>query len=98
MQIETPTASLRFYSELQDVDRPEGVETMLITTRVERGEFQWSQNHTDMKWSKTDRARTFTQDVPGVGTFFVRGSHFSLPPGFKRRLGKKTSFPPQSRQ
>ena len=82
-QIETPSASLRFYSELQDVDRPEGVETMLITTRVERGEFQWSQNHTDMKWSKTDRARTFTQDVPGVGTFFVRGSHFSLPPGFK---------------
>ena len=83
MQIETPSASLRFYSELQDVDRPEGVETMLITTRVERGEFPWSQNHTDMKWSKTDRARIFTQEVPGVGTFFVRGSHFSLPPGFK---------------
>jgi hypothetical protein len=24
-----------------------------------------------------------TQELPGVGTFFVRGSSFSLPPGFK---------------
>jgi hypothetical protein len=79
MQIETPSASLRFYSELQDVDRPEGVEMMLTTTSVERGEL----NHTGMKWSKTDRVRIWTQEVPGVGTFFVRGAHFLLPAGFK---------------
>jgi hypothetical protein len=47
-----------------------------------------------MKWSKTDRVRIFTQEVPGVGTFFVRGSHFSLPPGFQTVW--KTQLDPRS--
>ena len=65
---------------------------MLATTSVVRGEFQWS--NTGMKWSKTDRVRVWTQEVPGVGTFFVRGSHFSLPPGFKTVW--KTQLDPRS--
>ena len=36
-----------------------------------------------MKWDNTDGQRIWTHEVPGVGTFFVRGSIFSLPPGFK---------------
>ncbi len=94
VQIETPSASLQFYSELQDADRPEGVEMALTATSVERGEFQWDRNHTNMKWSKTDRVRILTQETPGVGTFFVRGSHFSLPPGFKTVW--KTQLDPRS--
>jgi hypothetical protein len=94
MQIETPSASLRFYSELQDVDRLEGVDMMLVATSVERGEFHRDRDNTDMKWSKTDRVRIFTQEVPGVGTFFVRGSHFSLPPGFQTVW--KTQLDPRS--
>jgi|SRR5271157_244387 len=92
MQIETPSASLRFYSELQDVDRTEGVDMILVTTNVERDEFHLG--GTDMKWSKTDRVRVWTHEVPGVGTLFVRGSHFSLPPGFKTVW--KTQLDPRS--
>ena len=101
MQIETPTARLRFYSELQDVDRPKGVEMILVSTSVKRGEFHWDKSAatehgaaTDIKWSKTDRVRVWTQEVPGVGTFFVRGAHFSLPPGFKTVW--KTQLDPRS--
>ncbi|MGA2195048.1 MAG: hypothetical protein ABSH40_07230 [Bryobacteraceae bacterium] len=83
MRIETPSASLRFYSDLQDVDRPRGVDMMLATTNVERSEFHWDTNNTYEKSTKIDHVLIRTQEVPGVGTFFVRGSHFSLPPGFK---------------
>ncbi|MGD0868981.1 MAG: hypothetical protein ABSB88_05475 [Bryobacteraceae bacterium] len=87
-RIETPSASLRFYSELQDVDRPEGVDMILVSTSAER--FQWGMN----KSSKIDHVRVWTQEVPGVGTFFVRGAHFSLPPGFKAVW--KTQLDPRS--
>jgi hypothetical protein len=88
MRIETPSANLRFYSELQDVDRPMGVDMTLAATSVERGEYP------GMKWSKTDRVRVWTQEVPGVGTFFIRASHFSLPEGFKTVW--KTQLDPRS--
>jgi len=94
MRIETPSATLRFYSELQDVDRPEGVDMILVTTSVGRGEYHWDINHTDSKQSKTDHVRIWTQEVPGVGTFVVRGLHFSLPPGFKTVW--KTQLDPRS--
>jgi hypothetical protein len=46
------------------------------------------------KSSKIDHVRVWTQEVPGVGTFFVRGAHFSLPPGFKAVW--KTQLDPRS--
>jgi hypothetical protein len=86
MQIETPSASLRFYSELRDVDHIAGADTILVSTDVDSSEFQWENrngNQTVEKSSKTDHVRVWTQEVPGVGTFFVRGAHFTLPAGFK---------------
>jgi len=89
MQIATPSASLRFYSELRDIDRPEGVDMMLATTNVQSSEFHWDREQNREvpaaveKSSKIDHVLIWTQEVPGVGTFFVRGAHFLLPAGFK---------------
>jgi hypothetical protein len=84
-RLETPGGSLRFYADLQDVDRREGVEMVFSnTTRVEQGGFQSAgQRINAVAWDNTSSQRIWTHDIPGVGTFFVRGSSFSLPPGFK---------------
>jgi hypothetical protein len=77
-RLETPGGDLRFYADLLDVDRREGAEMVLSdTTRVERG------GTNTLTWENTYGQRIWTHEVPGVGTFFVRGSSFSLPPGFK---------------
>ena len=79
-RVETPGGTLRFYADLQDVDRRGGAEMVLVnTTRVERGESGSAAVTLDNAYSQ----RIWTQELPGVGTFFVRGSSFSLPPGFK---------------
>jgi hypothetical protein len=77
-RLETPGGNLRFYADLQDVDRREGAEMVFSsTTHVESGGFG------SAAWYNTHSQRIWTHEVPGVGTFFVRGSSFSLPPGFK---------------
>jgi hypothetical protein len=77
-RLEAPGGNLRFYADLQDVDRREGAEMVFSSTaRVESGAFQ------SAAWYNTHSQRIWTHEVPGVGTFFVRGSSFSLPPGFK---------------
>ena len=77
-RLETPGGTLRFYADLQDVDRREGAEMVFSSiTRVESGAFG------SAAWYNAHGQRIWTHEVPGVGTFFVRGSSFSLPPGFK---------------
>lgn len=63
----------RFYADLQDLDRVNGVEWQLVdsTSRV-RG----------VETVTTHLTVTFT-DLPGVGTFFVRGAKVDLPKGFR---------------
>ncbi|HMD71488.1 MAG TPA: hypothetical protein VKF41_09100 [Bryobacteraceae bacterium] len=80
-RIETPSGSLRFYAELQDADRAEGVEMHLSTAHVEPGTVSGFGDQ--MEWSRTDGVRITTHEVPGVGIFFVQGSRFFLPAGFK---------------
>jgi hypothetical protein len=78
MRLETPGGTLRFYAEMLDVDRREGAEMLFTsTTRVESG------GSGSAAWYNTHSERIWTHEVPGVGTFFVHGSSFSLPPGFK---------------
>ncbi len=83
--LETPGGNLRFYADLQDVDRREGAEMVLDnTTRAEPGEFRSAgPRFNAVTWDNAYRQRIWTHEVPGVGTFFVRGPNFSLPPGFK---------------
>ena len=84
-RLETPGGNLRFYADLQDVDRREGAEMVFSnTTRVEQGGFQSAgQRVAAVAWDNTSSQRIWTHEIPGVGTFFVRGSSFSLPFGFK---------------
>jgi hypothetical protein len=81
MRIETPSAGLRFYAELLDADSSEGAETHLSIARVQPGEGAGFGEQ--MTWTRTNSAGVSTREVPGVGTFFVRGSRFTLPAGFK---------------
>jgi hypothetical protein len=76
-RVETPGGDLRFYADLQDLDRREGVEMLLVNTRSERGALP------GLTWDNTYNQRIWTHEVPGVGTFFIRGASFSLPSGFK---------------
>jgi len=93
----TPGGNLRFYADLQDVDRREGAEMVLSdTTRVDRDESQSAgAGLNSVAWDGVYGQRIWTRDVPGVGTFFVRGSSFSLPSGFKT-VWKTELYPLQS--
>jgi hypothetical protein len=77
VHLEAPGAHFRFYANLQDIDRSAGAEMALDTTRIDQAAFG------ALDWSSLSSERIWTREVPGVGTFFVRGSHFSLPSGFK---------------
>jgi len=81
VRIEMPSVTLWFYAELQDVERP-AVQMLINTAHAE-----WQAGPPSLKaglWmSETERVRISTHEVPGVGTFFVRGAHLSLPSGFK---------------
>jgi hypothetical protein len=72
-QIETPSARLRFYARLQGIDSTRGARMLLDAMRLQRA--------TDRTYEQ--RVRISTHEVPGVGTFFVPGSRWSLPAGFK---------------
>jgi hypothetical protein len=82
--IQTPTQNLQFYAGLLDLDRPEGVATVLTVDRRSSDTAQF-------------RTRISTPDLPGVGTFFVRGPRFLLPPGFKT-VWKTRLYPARSSQ
>jgi hypothetical protein len=82
--IQTPAQNLRFYAGLLDLDRPEGVETVLTVDRRSGDTAQF-------------RTRISAPDLPGVGTFFVRGPRFLLPPGFKS-VWKTRLYPSRSSQ
>ena len=90
-RLETPGGALRFYADLLDVDRREGAEMVFSnTTRVEQGGFQSAgQRVAAVAWDNTSSQRIWTHEIPGVGTFFVRGSSFSLPP-VSRRCGRRS--------
>jgi len=76
--IQTDAQDLRFYASLQDVEHREGAE-MVLTNSVPTGSGQI-------------RTEVATRTLPGVGTFFVSGSRFLLPAGF-RTVWKTRIYP-----
>jgi hypothetical protein len=77
-RLETPGGELRFYADLLDIDRRNGAEMVFSSaTRVESSRLGSAVSY------NTHSERIWTHEVPGVGTFFVRGSSLALPPGFK---------------
>ena len=87
-RVETPGGDLRFYADLQDVDRRDGVEMVLVNTPTQRGEIRSGGSKLNStSWDNTYRQRIWTQEVPGVGTFFVRAGAINVPGAPLFRLG-----------
>ncbi|HXB75511.1 MAG TPA: hypothetical protein VNY05_45180 [Candidatus Acidoferrales bacterium] len=88
--IESDGARVRFYADLQDIDRSPGIEWMLrkSTTRRRTG--------ASLKGEVTTSEQIFVTNLPGVGTFFVRGDRLNLPAGLKMVWKTVSASSPQS--
>ena len=85
-EIEAGASRLRFYADLQEMDRTPGVEqTLSNSSRYSRDQ----QSLGAIVVTTTEHVRL--PDLPGVGSFFIRGVRFSLPAGF--RMVWKTRAP-----
>jgi hypothetical protein len=79
--VELRGSRARFFAELQDVAKAQGLERMLFFTRDHSAR---SSDGRIGSWPhSTEMWRIFTPDLPGVGTFFVRGERFELPAGLE---------------
>jgi hypothetical protein len=76
MEVHSGDSSYRFYAELQDLDARPDIGWLLL----------------DNGAIAVTRDRRSLPNLPGVATFFVLGSHFSLPEGF-RTMWKTLHFP-----
>ena len=68
----------RFVAELQDMDHSEGIDWFLHNAASETRRISGELSET-RSYNETIR----TGSLPGVGTFFVRGTKLNLPKGFK---------------
>ena len=68
----------RFFAELQDMDRKDGVDWFLHNSNT-----QTRQVFPGTSETRSNNEIFRTDSLPGVGTFFVRGSQLQLPNGFK---------------
>ena len=66
-EIQSAGSAFRFYADLQDMDERPDIGWVLI----DNGKVGMT------------RERIATTDLPGVGTFFIRGTRFTLPAGFR---------------
>ena len=86
--------NMRFYAELREVDRSAGAERSLRKSTVKMetaglpGSTSWQQRITT--------EHTWIDDLPGVGTFFVRGNRLNLPAGLKMVWKTVSVSSPQS--
>lgn len=72
-EVDVGGSPLRFYADLQSASGAAGLEWLVSTGGTRMTNLGWE--------SITENVRT--TDLPGVGSFFIRGSKFSLPAGFK---------------
>ena len=102
-EIESDSAVVPFYADLQAVDRSAGIEWNLRKSssqevRVE----QPGKSGMPLTWGEQQRITTehiWANDLPGVGTFFVRGNRLNLPAGLKMmwKTVSASSPPPANR-
>ena len=88
-EIQAGASLLRFYADLQNIDGPPEVERFLSYSSVSshtsgvRGISPDSGHQYDSVHSEVTNKEVRLVDLPGIGSFFVRGTHFSLPTGLK---------------
>ena len=88
--IESGGSVVRFYADLQDIDRSPGIEWSLRKST--------SQKTFDSAWEreKITTEQTWVTNLPGVGTFFVRADRLNLPVGLKMVWKTVSASSPQS--
>jgi hypothetical protein len=86
-RIEETDREWRFYADLEQADQPFGLQ-------ISAGSLQVSSGVDAANPRATSTIKITSKPLPGVGTLFVRGSHFVLPAGF--RMTWKTQTFPQS--
>jgi hypothetical protein len=87
-EIEAGVSPLRFYADLQEFDSTPAIERYLFSSSRYSRDLQ-SLGRLDV----TTTEHISLPDLPGVGSFFIRGGRFSLPAGFRmvwktRALGR----------
>jgi len=89
-RIEQPGQEMRFYADLVQIDTPFGGDISMAFLRFKSA--------LDSNSPDAGRVVTITtKPLPGVGTLFIRGDHFLLPPGFKT-VWKTRPFPQAANQ
>jgi len=97
--IESASAIVRFYADLQDIDRSPGIEWTLRRSTSQRTALKQPGNSLEPStWEreKVTTERTYVMDLPGVGIFFVRGDRLRLPTGLKMVWKTVSASSPQS--
>ncbi len=75
-EVEFPGSRARFFAELQQIQNVSGLERHLQYSKVR------STDTIDRGRSTAESTETiWTRDLPGVGTFCMKGSRFELPKG-----------------
>ena len=88
--IESGPSAIRFYAELHDIDRSPGIEWKLRTSTTQR------RSGGGLEAETTTTQQTYFTNLPGVGTFFVRGGRLNLPVGLKMVWKTVSAASPQS--
>jgi hypothetical protein len=101
-EIESDGAVTPFYAELQSVDRSAGIEWTLHKSTAQQAKFeQPGMSGWPVTWGqeKITTEHIWANDLPGVGTFFVRGNRLDLPAGLKMvwKTVSASSPPPANR-
>ncbi len=78
-EIDAAGTRLRFFADLVSVSASQGIDRTLLTKDVTEKALLGDGG--SMQTRTTERVSV--QDPPGVGSFFMRGTHFELPAGFR---------------
>jgi hypothetical protein len=77
-EVQTPDSLFRFYADLQNVDALPDVQWVISSVGTRMRDLPRETR------SYTTTTETISvPNLPGVGCFFVRGTRFNLPAGFK---------------
>jgi hypothetical protein len=103
-EIESDGAVAPFYADLRDLDRSSGFEWYLRKSTSQEVTLEHGRSGSGMPLTRERQQRITTEhiwanDLPGVGTFFVRGNRLNLPAGLKMvwRTVSASSPPPANR-
>ena len=94
--IETPTTTTRFYGALESVQQIAGLAHSLSTSSSKSVNFSGGMVAQGFRVDTASTTTLHFREIPGVGSFYMLGTQFSLPQGMK--MVWKTLEPPKRRR